>query len=232
VVGRRRFLRRLSGWYNLGLLGAYYIAWCGLFLPGSIRRTGEDLLPAVSPVWAVSFNVCMMAVLFAFSINYLRLLYLCWKAIQDGRATTTPGKAVGLLFVPLFNLYWMFTVYVAYARNYNAYLERYNIGIKRLPVGLFVGFYIFNVLQIVMRWGNKLFSELPFVGLVEVAGWGISVTSQFLSGIAYVLLFMSYNRLVATERHKQFMFYDRLRRTDPRAYRERMKALRLSGGKA
>ena len=36
------------------------------------------------------------------------LHYRCWKAIPEGFARLTPGKAVGYLFIPFFNLYWSF----------------------------------------------------------------------------------------------------------------------------
>src|SRR5215472_4189380 len=41
-------------------------------------------------------------------IALLVLIYQMWQSIQDGHARTTPGKAVGFLFIPFFNLYWMF----------------------------------------------------------------------------------------------------------------------------
>lgn len=36
------------------------------------------------------------------------LLYQCWAALPEPYRATTPGKAVGFLFIPIFNLYWMF----------------------------------------------------------------------------------------------------------------------------
>lgn len=37
-----------------------------------------------------------------------RLHYKCWVAIPQSFARTTPGKAVGHLFIPIYNLYWLF----------------------------------------------------------------------------------------------------------------------------
>jgi hypothetical protein len=39
------------------------------------------------------------------------ILHRGWKAVQDGKAQTTPGKAVGFLFIPFFNLYWGFVAW-------------------------------------------------------------------------------------------------------------------------
>ena len=36
------------------------------------------------------------------------LHYKCWKAIPEGYARMTPGKAVGYLFIPFYGLYWLF----------------------------------------------------------------------------------------------------------------------------
>lgn len=77
-------------------------------------------------------------------------LYKMWSAIDDQMARTTPGKAIGLLFVPLFNLYWVFEVLPGYATDYNAYLERHAVRAPRLSRNLFlaalvpgVGLFVF-----------------------------------------------------------------------------------------
>lgn len=40
------------------------------------------------------------------------LLYRCWALVPPERAATTPGKAVGFLFIPFFNLYWNFVAFL------------------------------------------------------------------------------------------------------------------------
>ena len=51
------------------------------------------------------------------------ILYKAWQAIQDGQPRTTPGKAVGFLFIPFFNVYWMFVAYWGWAKDCNAYIS-------------------------------------------------------------------------------------------------------------
>ncbi len=46
-----------------------------------------------------------------------------WARIPPSHARTTPLKAVAFLFVPLFNLYWVFRVIVGLARDLNRALE-------------------------------------------------------------------------------------------------------------
>jgi len=53
------------------------------------------------------------------------LIYKLWQVVQDGFARTTPGKAVGFMFIPVFSLYWLFVVYFGLARDQEAYIERH-----------------------------------------------------------------------------------------------------------
>jgi|GEM_PF-5646854 len=39
------------------------------------------------------------------------LVYRLWRLVPPERAATTPGRAVGFLFIPLFNLYWNFIAF-------------------------------------------------------------------------------------------------------------------------
>lgn len=39
------------------------------------------------------------------------LHYQCWKALPERFRATTPGKAVGYLFIPFYNFYWAFVSY-------------------------------------------------------------------------------------------------------------------------
>jgi uncharacterized protein DUF4339 len=50
-----------------------------------------------------------------------------WANIQDGHARMTPGIAVGLLFVPLFNLYWVFPSIYGLARDMGDYIRRHRV---------------------------------------------------------------------------------------------------------
>lgn len=45
------------------------------------------------------------------------LHFKCWATIPRGIARTTPGLAVGLLFVPFFNFYWCFVSYAGLAED-------------------------------------------------------------------------------------------------------------------
>jgi len=83
------------------------------------------------------------------------LYYRMWAAIQDGHARTTPGKAVGFMFIPFFHLYWVFQAIWGYSVDYNAYIERHSINAPPLPAGLFLTFCILS-----------LAGAIPYIGTI------------------------------------------------------------------
>jgi hypothetical protein len=78
-------------------------------------------------VIAIGFFGIIAAIVFA----YL-MLYKFWKIIQDGEARTTPGKAVGFMFIPFFSLYWIFEAYWGLAKDMNKYTLQRNISAPKI----------------------------------------------------------------------------------------------------
>lgn len=78
------------------------------------------------------------------------LLYRCWMIIQDGEARTTPGRAVGFLFVPFFNLYWIHVVTVGLAEDMNRYCEARKIGGLKADVNLARRYNLVAIVEIVL----------------------------------------------------------------------------------
>lgn len=71
----------------------------------------------------------------AASVIHLVLIYRWWETIQQGRPRTTPGKAVGLLFVPFFNFYWLYQVIVGLGEDMNRFCDERQIAGARVNVG-------------------------------------------------------------------------------------------------
>ncbi|MBL7040059.1 MAG: hypothetical protein ISR77_15585 [Pirellulaceae bacterium] len=73
-------------------------------------------------------------------VVFLILIYKMWKAIPSSVARTTPGKAVGFLFIPVFNLYWWFIVLRGWAQDWNTYAAKSGAKVPRvseaLPLGI------------------------------------------------------------------------------------------------
>jgi len=87
-------------------------------------------------------------ILFA-AVVMLVLVYKMWAAIQDGQARATPGKALGFLFIPFFNLYWVFQVFPGFADDYNAYAARHSLNVPRVERGIFLAYCILTLCAIV-----------------------------------------------------------------------------------
>jgi len=99
----------------------------------------------------------------------LVMWYRAWTAIQDDHARTTPGKAVGFLFIPFFNLYWIFQAFWGFAKDYNSYLSRHGISMSQLPTGLFLLYCILILVSLLMQW-------IPVVGSVMgIINWVVLV---------------------------------------------------------
>ncbi len=98
----RRKLKKLfqCWWFTLmlvipvGVVGGVLTA-----LQSSSTSIWADFLTGV--FWAGAMSLIPTAM-------WCILLYRYWRLIPPERAVTTPGKAVGFLFIPVFNLYWMF----------------------------------------------------------------------------------------------------------------------------
>ncbi|MEP6705191.1 MAG: hypothetical protein ABJB34_10345 [Acidobacteriota bacterium] len=63
----------------------------------------------------------------------LSLLYRNWDALQDGVTQVSPGKAIGFLFIPFYNIYWVFRVWAGYPKDYNEFVARNGLSTPRLP---------------------------------------------------------------------------------------------------
>jgi hypothetical protein len=77
------------------------------------------------------------------------LLHRLWTLIQDGRARTTPGKAVGFCFIPFFNFYWWFPAFHGLAQDMNTYCRERNINSPQASEGLALTTCILNCVNII-----------------------------------------------------------------------------------
>ncbi len=107
------------------------------------------------------FLICSVAIEFA-------LFYKMWSAIQDSDASVTPGKAVGFLFIPVFNIYWALSMITGFAEDYNAFIRRYSIKTKDLPLVLFLVYAVMFILS-AMVVTTPFVCALAFIRFVSKA---------------------------------------------------------------
>lgn len=140
----------LSKGFFLGSILGGAVLFIILYFGGLVLMLAtEELLPGVFIIL-----LAFMAMIYS-SVIMAVLVYKMWKPIQDGHARTTPGKAVGFLFIPFFNLYWIFQAFWGFSVDYNAFIERHSIAVNKLPVNLFLTYAILSVA-----------SAVPYIGIL------------------------------------------------------------------
>jgi hypothetical protein len=98
------------------------------------------ILLLAGTVTAIIF-IGIPALIAAVVLEYI-LLYRYWQVIQDGYARTTPGNAVGFLFIPFYNFYWLFVAITGLSKDMNAYIARHGVAAERVSEGLALAFPI------------------------------------------------------------------------------------------
>ena len=126
--------RMSKQFYLITLIGGGIL----LIIFSILAATADEDLLAVSIVISVAITVIV-----------LRFWYQAWSAIQDGQARTTPGKAVGFLFIPLFGLYWLFQMTWGFAKDFNSYVSRHGLGVGPLPEGMFLALPILGLMNLI-----------------------------------------------------------------------------------
>jgi hypothetical protein len=135
---------RLRNGYYLGTLlatGPLYVFLSGAVTAVTTRRnfSSDELIP-------VLFLLIVVCLLCGYAtIVGCVLMHKAWAAIQDGRARTSPGRAVGFLFIPVFNLYWVFQAFWGFAKDFNAFAARHSLNVPRLPSGMFLAIALLYV---------------------------------------------------------------------------------------
>jgi hypothetical protein len=88
-------------------------------------------------------------------------LHRLWSAIPESGRSTTPGKAVGFLFIPFFSFYWYFRSYVGLVQDASKVTGRPG------PAGLAMTYAILSVVKWVVIW-FPVVSTLFFIGYYVV----------------------------------------------------------------
>jgi hypothetical protein len=113
LAGSQRY-RRLERFVNQW--GQWQEHWVDDFAARSLA----DTLTGFGVVSVLAGSLTLIAALVLFYV----LLYKAWNQIQDGHARTSASKAVGFLFIPFFNLYWLFIAVYGLAWDLHNYVVR------------------------------------------------------------------------------------------------------------
>lgn len=121
---------KLVGFYLLGI--ALWII--PMLLAGGLAQSGKVSDEAGAGI-AIGMVVAMFigwGCMMVSGILYLIYISRAWTTLQPGGATITPGKAIGFLFIPLFNIVWMFMMFPKLAKEWNLITANFE-NTKRAP---------------------------------------------------------------------------------------------------
>lgn len=121
------------------LIAAITLAGIGLILELLlIGDTGEEISLGL---------LITIGVAIAHLITWAMFHYGLWKAVPEQYREVTPGKAVGFLFIPLFNCYWVFCSYLNVNRGLNRLADAHSLPPPRANVGLATAASVFFVVS-------------------------------------------------------------------------------------
>jgi predicted Zn finger-like uncharacterized protein len=134
------------------------LAALGLML--AIRKEGHSTLIETFAAADV-FLICSVAI-------EMLLFYKMWAVIQDDKASISPAKAVGFLFIPVFNIYWALLMITGFAEDYNSFILRRAIKAKDLSLSLFM-IYAFAFILSATVLTIPMICIFAFLGLISRA---------------------------------------------------------------
>lgn len=95
-----------------------------------------------------------------FPYIFIFLLYKAWEAIPDNSRGLKPWKAIGQLFIPLFNFYWIFVAIKDLPREINTHIQKNGIQAPLVSEQLGLWFCILSL--------------CGFAGVIPFLGWVIA----------------------------------------------------------
>ncbi len=118
--------------------------------------------PIASGVIALlSFPVAIVTLVFTSILHYS-----CWKALPERYRSTSPGKAVGFLFIPFYNFYWVFISFPGLAKGYVKFKKDAGIEEIRDQTGLAITYAILIILSLTLGFFPGFTSAIQIADLV------------------------------------------------------------------
>ncbi len=126
-----------------------------LFVHDAFRCSEDQLLALTAGIPFALAAFVLLAV----------LLYKIWSTLPPESARTSPGKAVGFLFIPLFNFYWYFVALFGWTEDFRRYArERAFAGPRPSPF-VAVAIAVLNLFVTPLSIASG-FAEVPLAGTV------------------------------------------------------------------
>lgn len=133
-----------------------YISWLVVYAVTLIASRLTGLLGKMNLVIIANYVVSFVTLIAG--ILLLIIIYRSWKVVQDGYASTTPGKAIGFLFIPFFNFYWLFKAFAGLSVDQNSFIDRHFGQNSEFKVRKSVpAFTLIYCILLLLSWGYNVF---------------------------------------------------------------------------
>ena len=126
----------------ISIVGGFILMMAGTVILSFVEE--EVLSQSFLALGAITLGLGFIPLILGGILN-LMYIYRSWlivDTVSNGTARTTPGKAVGFLFIPFFNLYWFFVAFHSWSQEYNRLLGSPK---HRVPEGVFLTLCILNI---------------------------------------------------------------------------------------
>lgn len=120
-----------------------------------ISTNGREPEPSIALIY-----IGCVPLLYSSVVNLI-FMYKIWSIFPAGTARTTPGKAIGYLFIPFYNFYWVIVAYKGWAQDYNKLIASNNISAPVFPEGLATAICILTIISAVPYLG--VVATIPFI---------------------------------------------------------------------
>ncbi|BCX47689.1 endosomal trafficking protein RME-8 [Haloferula helveola] len=134
----------------IGTLG-FLASYAALIVPILTNPNDPSAVESVGPIAGIGFLVSL-ALMMTGQIMGMIYVYRAWVLLQPHTAYSTPGKAVGFLFIPFYNLYWIFVAYWRWSQEWNRIVvaNPKHRNAPRMSEGLFMTYPIVNLSAFVL----------------------------------------------------------------------------------
>jgi len=114
---------KAAGFYTYSLLTLSILTYALFFIAGAYQgSTGYSISDEETAVLVLLFGAGSIFLILEVILFFI-VLHRAWVAVQKYHPRTTPGLAVGLCFVPLFNFYWRFVAIYGLVQDFNRAAE-------------------------------------------------------------------------------------------------------------
>ncbi|HUV53539.1 MAG TPA: hypothetical protein VMW64_10785, partial [Dehalococcoidia bacterium] len=95
----------LGGTIAIWIIG--WVIWASLWISYDWTYY-SSYIDVEEPAWWFILPLLIIPISIFVFVVVCVFIHKAWASIQDGHARTGPCKALGFLFIPFFNFYWIF----------------------------------------------------------------------------------------------------------------------------